>query len=180
MATPGGRFAAALDENYHESGRGRTHRQSARPDGGTKLRRYTGQRPPDASGSRAGAGPCCGSGDRGFCDACRTTLHTTPTQRRNSVLVRPACSGGTQGRLRSIVQRLKRRRPAIQPACTSHGNRRVSIDQRGRNPYRSPSCVCTTSVSPASTGGAVIALPSVFIRAMNVPSSRDRKCTKPW
>lgn len=39
--------------------------------------------------------------------------------------------------------------------------------------------VCTTSVLPARTGAAVIALPSVFIRAMKLPSSRDRKCTKP-
>ncbi len=51
--------------------------------------------------------------------------------------------------------------------------------QRGRNPYRPPSFVCTTSVLPARTGAAVIALPSVFIRAIKLPSSRDRKCTKP-
>ncbi len=57
--------------------------------------------------------------------------------------------------------------------------RLLRVRQRGRNPYRPPSFVCTTSVLPARTGAAVIALPSVFIRAMKLPSSRDRKCTKP-
>lgn len=51
--------------------------------------------------------------------------------------------------------------------------------QRGRKPYRPPSCVWITSVSPARTGAAVIALPSVLARPTNSPLVVERKCTKP-
>jgi hypothetical protein len=50
-------------------------------------------------------------------------------------------------------------------------------DQRGRKPYRPPSCVRITRVSPASTGAAVIALPSVLARPTNSPFAVERKCT---
>jgi hypothetical protein len=52
--------------------------------------------------------------------------------------------------------------------------------QRGRKPYRPPSCVRITRVSPASTGAAVMALPSVLARPTNSPFAVERKCTKPW
>jgi len=54
------------------------------------------------------------------------------------------------------------------------------LNQRGRKPYRPPSCVRITRVSPASTGAAVIALPSVLARPTNSPFDVERKCTKPW
>lgn len=50
-------------------------------------------------------------------------------------------------------------------------------NQRGRKPYRPPSCVRITRVSPASTGAAVIALPSVLARPTNSPFAVERKCT---
>lgn len=83
------------------------------------------------------------------------------------------CAAGDTGRVRVGDAR---HAELVPPRRAS---RLLRAYQRGRNPYRPPSWVCTTSVLPASTGAAVIALPSVFIRAMKLPSSRDRKCTKP-
>lgn len=70
----------------------------------------------------------------------------------------------------------KRERPA-KPARSAKRYRIKPFNQRGRKPYSPPSCVRITKVSPASTGAAVIALPSVLARPTNSPLAVERKCT---
>ncbi len=160
------RCLSAAFENYHEFGQGRTPRGMSIRAGWEMIvarrpfRRQQGTRsqPARARFSCLAPSRCRGP------DSIRQPGLSSRTPDRPAGRTPPASAPREPCREHSSIRKCG---TAVRPPGY----------QRGRKPYRSPSWVFTTSVSPASTGAEVIALPSVFMRATNVPSSPDRKWT---